>query len=151
MRELVCRKRSGSSHRLGPGSLGRSLSTRRPLHSQPVEGLELTSFLKSFWNSPQVSYTMAGRRGGRTKLVRRLQVAARYPGIGLLWVPRYLGIGKYTVPWFWGAFCAWVFGSVFTCAEVPLCSSGWNSQGVTLLLGCLGHSGTLLWVGYSGL
>ena len=36
---------------------------------------------------------MAGRRGGRTKLVRRLQVAARYPGIG-----RFSG---YLGTWYW--------------------------------------------------
>ena len=46
---------------------------------------------------------MAGRRGGRTKLVRRLQVAARYPGIGIG-----IGIGIGTlvlvlglVTWYW--------------------------------------------------
>ena len=46
------------------------------------------------FHPPQVSYTMAGRRGGRTKLVRRLQVAARYPGI---W-----GFSGYPGTWYLG-------------------------------------------------
>ena len=42
----------------------------------------LTLFLFNLVSSHyKVSYTMAGRREGRTTMVRRLQVAARYPGL----------------------------------------------------------------------
>ena len=39
-----------------------------------------SSFYLLFASTIQVSYTLAGRQGGRVKLVRRLQVAARYQG-----------------------------------------------------------------------
>ena len=42
----------------------------------------MTLFLFNLVSSHyKVSYTMAGRREGRTTMVRRLQVAARYPGL----------------------------------------------------------------------
>ena len=51
---------------------------------------------------------MAGRRGGRTKLVRRLQVAARYPGVGVLLIPSYLGIGNFRMARYPGIGLLWV-------------------------------------------
>ena len=52
---------------------------------------------------------MAGRREGRTTMVRRLQVAARYPGLERCKVPwSWVGMLRCQVPWSWGALGAQV-------------------------------------------
>ena len=102
-------------------------------------------------NPHQVSYTMAGRRGGRTKMVRRLQVAARYPGISLLWVFGYLGIihlgfkhktlvlacfgcpgtwelGSTEYPGFGVLYVPGFWGFFLRCAASTVCSIVFNSQ-----------------------
>ena len=73
-----------------------SYSSLNPKVNQSKVSDSLTLFLFNLVSSHyKVSYTMAGRREGRTTMVRRLQVAARYPGLGLGCLgARYPGLGR---------------------------------------------------------